>query len=142
MIYYISLEYYWLCLKKLSTLPYVTCIVLLFQILKYQNQKRYQSWRLFNIIWWTLNILHKNHEPYVCVSHSVVPNSLRPHGLQSTRFLCPWDFPGKDTWKGNGVGCHFLLQGIFPTQGSNPGLLYCRQILYRLSYKGSPFIKR
>ena len=40
-------------------------------------------------------------------------------------------FPGKDT----GVGCHFLLQGIFPTQGSNPGLLHCRQILYRVSYK-------
>ena len=66
-----------------------------------------------------------------CVSRSVVPNSLRPHGLQPTRLLCPWDFPGKDT----GVGCHFLLQGIFPTQGSNPGLLHCRQILYRLSYK-------
>ena len=43
-------------------------------------------------------------------------------------------FPGKDT----GVGCHFPLQGIFPTQGSNPGLLHCRQILYPLSYKGSP----
>ena len=54
--------------------------------------------------------------------------------LQPTRLLCPWDFSGKDT----GVGCHFLLQGIFPTQGSNLGLLYYRQILYRLSYKGSP----
>ena len=69
-----------------------------------------------------------------CVSHSVMPDSLRPHGLQPTRLLCPWDFPGKDT----GVGCHFLLQGIFPTQGLNPGLLHHRQILYRLSYKGSP----
>ena len=63
-----------------------------------------------------------------------MPDSLRPHGLQPTRLLCPWDFPGKDT----GVGCHFLLQGIFPTQGSKLGLLYCRQILYQLSYKGSP----
>ena len=42
----------------------------------------------------------------VIVSRSVVPDSLRPHGLQHTRLLCPWDFPGKDT----GVGCHFLLQ--------------------------------
>ena len=42
-----------------------------------------------------------------------------------TRLLCPWNFPGKNT----GVGCHFLLQGIFPTQGSNPGLLYFRQTL-------------
>ena len=41
----------------------------------------------------------------------------------------PWDFPGKSTR----VGCHFLLQGIFPTQGSNPGLLHCRQMLYCLS---------
>ena len=36
-----------------------------------------------------------------------------------------------------GVGCHFLLQGIIPTQGSNPGLPHCRQTLYRLSYQGS-----
>ena len=42
------------------------------------------------------------------------------------------DSPGKNT----GVGCHALLQGIFPTQGSNPGLLHCRQILYQLSYQG------
>jgi len=49
------------------------------------------------------------------------------------RLLCPWDSSGKNT----GVGCHFLLQGIFPTQGSNPGLLHCRQILYHLSHQGS-----
>ena len=42
--------------------------------------------------------------------------TLRPHRRQPTRLLCPWDSPGKNT----GVGCHFLLQGIFPTQGSNP----------------------
>ena len=64
------------------------------------------------------------------VSRSVVPNSLQPHGPQPTRLLCPWDFPGKDT----GVGCHFLLQGTFLTQGSNPGLLHYRQILYQQSY--------
>ena len=67
------------------------------------------------------------------VSRSVLPDPLRLHGLQPTRLLCPWDFPGK----GAGVGCHFLLQGIFPTQGSKPGFLHCRQILYQLSYKGS-----
>ena len=43
------------------------------------------------------------------------------------------DSPGKNT----GVGCHALLQGIFPTQGSNPGLPHCRQILYHLSHQGS-----
>ena len=54
---------------------------------------------------------------------------LQPHGLQPVRLLYPWDFPGKNTW----VGCHFLLQGIFPTQESNLcllHLLHCRQILY------------
>ena len=45
------------------------------------------------------------------------------------RLHCPWDFPGKNT----GLGCHFLLQGIFPTQGSNLGLLHCRRIFYHLS---------
>ena len=49
------------------------------------------------------------------------------------RLLHPWDFPGKITE----VGCHFLLQGIFPTQGSNPGLLHCRQTLHHLSHKGA-----
>ena len=51
---------------------------------------------------------------------------LQPHGVQPTRFLCPWDFPGKST----GVGCHFLLQGIFLTQGSNPCVpcLLCWQV--------------
>ena len=44
------------------------------------------------------------------------------------------DFPGEST----GVGCHFLLQGIFLTQGSNPGLLHCRQTLYPLSHQRSP----
>ena len=51
---------------------------------------------------------------------SVVSDSLRPHGLQPTRLLCPWNSPGKNTE----MGCHFLLQRIFPTQGSNPYLLF------------------
>ena len=56
-------------------------------------------------------------------SHSVVSDSVRPHGLQPTRLLHPWDSPGKNT----GVACHFLLQGIFPAQGSNSGLPHCGQ---------------
>ena len=67
-------------------------------------------------------------------SHSVLSNSLQPHGLSPTRLLHPWDFPGKNT----GVGCHFLLQGSFLIQGSNPGLPHCRQMLYHLSHQGSP----
>ena len=56
-------------------------------------------------------------------------DSLRFHG--ATRLLCPWDFPGRNT----GMGCHSLLQGIFPTQRSNPGLQRCWHIL---SHQGSP----
>ena len=59
-----------------------------------------------------------------CLVTKSCPTLLRPHGLQPSRFLCPWDFPGRNT----AVGCHFLLQGILPTQGSNP-----------LSHRGSPW---
>ena len=45
---------------------------------------------------------------------------------------------GDSPCKKTGVGCHALLQGVFPTQGLNPGLLHCRQILYHLSHEGSP----
>ena len=67
---------------------------------------------------------------------SVVPEFVQSPGLQPTILLCPCDSPGKNT----GVGCHFLLQGIFPNQGLNPGLLHCRWILYQLSHQGSPRI--
>ena len=60
-----------------------------------------------------------------------VCDSLWPHGLYS-----PWNSPGQNT----GVGSLSLLQGIFPTQGSNPDLPHCRRILYQLSHKGSPRI--
>ena len=68
-----------------------------------------------------------------CVSGSVVSDSLPRYGQQPTRLLCPWDSPGKNT----GVGSHSLLQGIFPTQGSNAGLPHFWQILYHLSHQGS-----
>ena len=68
----------------------------------------------------------------MCASVKVMPDSLWPHGLYS-----PWNFPGQNA----GVGSLSLLQGIFPTQGSNPGLLHCRQILYQLSHKRSPEIR-
>ena len=60
-------------------------------------------------------------------------NSLWPHGLEPLRLLHPRDIPGKNS----GVGCPFLLQGIFPTQGSNLGLPHCRRTPYRLSHQGS-----
>ena len=56
----------------------------------------------------------------VCWFSSTVSNSLLLHGLQPTRFLFPWNFPGKNTR----VACHALCQGIFPTQGSKLCLLH------------------
>ena len=76
----------------------------------------------FNGVW------RINYERESC---SVMSYSLWPHGLDS-----PWNSPGQNTGV---VGLSFL-QGIFPTQGSNPGLLHCRRILYQLSHKGSPRI--
>ena len=71
-------------------------------------------------IWWKWKLLS-------CVRLFATPWT----GLHS-----PWNSLGQNT----GVGSLSLLQGIFPTQGSNPGLLHCRQILYQLSHKGSPRI--
>ena len=65
-------------------------------------------------------------------SHSVVSDSLWHHGLYS-----PWNTPGQNT----GVGSLSLLQWIFSTQRSNPGLQHCRQILYQLSTKRSPILE-
>ena len=92
-------------------------------------------------VWWYLivvliyiSIMIYDEHLVTCLwseSHSVVSNSLQPHGLYS-----PWNSPGQNTR----VGSHSLLKGIFPKQGSNTGLPHCRQILYQLSHQGSPFM--
>ena len=64
---------------------------------------------------------------------SVMSNSLQPHGLLPTRLLCPWEFPGKRT----GVGCHFLIQEIFPIQELNPCLLHWQKGSLLLSHQDS-----
>ena len=64
-------------------------------------------------------------------SRSVVSGSLRPHGLYS-----PWNSPGQNT----GVGSLSLLQGIFPTQGLNPGLPHCKWVNFQLSHKRSKYV--
>ena len=64
-------------------------------------------------------------------SRSVVSDTFQPHELYS-----PWNSSGQNT----GMGSLSLLQEIFPTQGSNPGLPHCRRILYQLNHKGSPRI--
>ena len=90
-----------------------------------------------NFRWW-----HKSHSS----GHMpVLLQSVLRLVVQSCLTLCnpvdcslpgswPWDSPGRNT----GVGCHVLFQGIFPTQGSNPGLPHCSRILYHLNHQGSP----
>ena len=67
---------------------------------------------------------------FLLFSRSVMSDSLRPHGLQPASLLCPWDSPGKTT----GMCCHFLLQGLFPTQGSNLDILSVSCIAGRFFY--------
>ena len=88
---------------------------------------RENSWeaQISCIIWWYLTYESESE------SHSVVPDSLPLHGLYR-----PWNSSGQNTW----VGILSLLQEIFPAQGSNPGLLHCRWILYQLSHKRRPRI--
>ena len=77
-----------------------------------------------------------NHIACGCVpSHTVVFASLRPHGWQPARLLCPWDFPGRNT----GVGYHFILQGGLPNARDQTEDFHIgRQILFPLNHLGSP----
>ena len=72
----------------------------------------------------------------LCLCARLCPILCNPMDHSSPGSSVHEDFPGKNT----GVGCHALLQGIFPTQGSNPGLLHCRWILYPLSHHRHPRI--
>ena len=74
-------------------------------------------------VWAAGEIIINNNKQLSCVRLFVTPWT-----------VSPWNAPGQNT----GVGSLSILQGIFPTQGLNPDLLHCRQILYQLSHKGSP----
>ena len=88
------------------------------------KQRNLSLWEFTTCKWWQNGIM------CVCVNCSDISHSLWPRGLKYNRLLCPWDSPGENT----GVGSLSLLQGIFPSQGSNLCLLHCRQILYHLSH--------
>ena len=78
---------------------------------------------------WTI----KNAENSESVAQSC-PTLCNPKDCKPTRLLCPTESPDRNT----GMGCYSFLQGIFPTQGSNLGLLHCRQTLYYLSHREAP----
>ena len=108
------------------------CKYVLYFFIHYKTVFSYTlSWVKINSHWLTFEWLLRS-ELYMCAAvfrRSAVSPSLWPRGLQPARRLRPWDSPGKST----GAGCHSFLQGIFPTQGSNPGLPH-----YHLSTRGSP----
>ena len=99
---------------------------MLLYIIKYENGCKWSK---------HLDTFYKIYKSLICfinekkVKVTQLCLTLPPRGLYS-----PWNSPGQNT----GVGSLSLLQGIFPTQGSNPGLPHCRLILYQLSHKGSP----
>ena len=88
-----------------------------------ENKRMWKTRDLFKRIRDTMGTFHLK---WKSISHVC----LKPQGLYG-----PWNSPGQNTE----VGSLSLLQGIFPTQGSNSGLLHCRQVLYQLSHKGSPW---
>ena len=96
-----------------KSILYVNCIVL---------SKSLKMWVIY------LNMILHSADSYLCD-----PMDCSPPGCS-----VPEDSPGENT----GMGCHALLQGIFPTQGSSPGLLHCRWSLYQLSHKESPWKKK
>ena len=93
----------------------------------------YKMWVISLIIIVHIKIFIELNFPAVCaciLSCSVESDSLWPYWLKPARLLCPWDYPGKNT----GVGCRFLLQGIFrPRDWTHVSYISCtgRQILYR-----------
>ena len=97
-----------------------------------------------NLLHWQVDSLPLSHQrnPYLplccmlCLVSQSCPTLCDPMDCSPPGSSVHGDSPGKNT----GVGCHALLQGIIPTQGSNPGLWHCRQILYHLSHQGSPRI--
>ena len=74
----------------------------------------------------------QNSDAVLCWVTQSCPTLCDPMDCSLPGFSVYGDSPGKNT----GVGCHALLQGIFPTQGSDPGVLHCRQILHQLSHQG------
>ena len=115
----------------------------IYELLTVKDEQHFKMWYELRVIVHLLYARHFAHQLtcitsfglltiiisiYESESCSVVSDSLQLRGLYS-----PWNSPGQST----GVGSLSLLQGIFPIQGSNPGLSHCRWILYQLSHKGS-----
>ena len=108
----------WVMMNHFSYFLFINILILWWiSAATYRQKFRYDWQGIF------LGFSFLGHESVSC---SVVSDSLRPHGLKPVRLLRPWNSPDNNT----GVGSLSLLQRIFATQGSNPGLLHCGRILY------------
>ena len=97
------------------------------------SQRVRQDWATFTFIY-----IYISSPSWASFPMPILPQSLKSES--ESRFVTPWLYgPWNSPGQNTGVRSHSLLQGIFPTQGSNPGLLHCRWILYCLSYQGSVF---
>ena len=108
-------------LSRLTSSPSFSCSLMLAKALCSSSLECFLPSSVFHISIPPTSFLQNNSTfSSSCLVAKLCPILLWPHGLQPTRVLYLWDFPGKNT----GVGCHFLLQGIFLTQGSNPRPLH------------------
>ena len=101
-----------------------------------QSHPKRMSPGLQSSFWPKQNLIHNSHSFQIffnpginVLSHSVLSDSFGTPWAVAPRLLCPGTFPGKNT----GAGCHFLLQGLSPTQGSNLDLLHCRHRFFAVS---------
>ena len=92
---------------------------------------RHCRWILYHLATWEAPYMYM-----LCLVTQSCPTLCDPLDCSLPGSSVHGDSSGKNT----GVGCHTLLQGVFPTQALSPGLLHCRQILYCLSHKGSPYM--
>ena len=121
-----------------------TCLDILEILNKLGNHRKKYAWKLFdkihNFILMVLPDTVYFECMHACSVASIMSDCLRAYGLKPSRLLCPWDSLGRNT----GVGCHALLQGIFPTQGLNLHLLcllHWQAVLYHFWGGGKCLLK-
>ena len=122
-----EINYYWdhLCVRHYDRhFHLLLCYFLLCYFTSFVSSEDSITWWSWA---WTLVSDHLSSNPQSIVSWYQFPHQ------ETNSLLCPWNSPVKNT----GLGCHFLLRGIFPTQWLNLGFVHCRQILYHLRHQGS-----
>ena len=121
-------------LKLDETMLFCATVVASGQCLSLSRRMLQTSWRRVGWVYFILPVRRTSRSSLLWLVTQSCLTLCHPMDCSLSGSSVHGDSPGKNT----GVGCHALLQGIFPTHGSNPGLPYCRQILYGLNHQGSP----